>query len=501
MRTQSHWEKIGFFSHHGICVPLSALRSKKSCGIGEFNDLFLLIDWCKENRFDCLQLLPLNDTGDDPSPYNPISSCALDPIYLSLSDCLDAGELLSELSAFTPLNETPKVNRNEVKKQKLKWLQSYFLQVFAFVSKTKTYQCFVSENSWLTSYASFMVLSQKYNHSSWQDWPKTIPHLEKKELDFHFFLQYLCFSQAEKVRSYAQSQKIFLKGDIPILLNPNSADVWSESHLFQLDLSAGAPPDYYCPLGQKWGFPVFNWEEMKQDHFQWWKQRLAIATKLYHIYRIDHVVGFFRIWAVPLDALASEGFFTPQDRSLWKEHGEEILKMMIDNCPLLPIAEDLGTIPPEIYPVLKNLGICGTKVIRWQKDQENRYIPYDQYEPFSMTTVSTCDSDTLLMWWKNSPEEAEAFSSFKHWQYHPELSSEQLLELLRDAHHTPSYFHINLLQEYLSLFPELVWNEGQKERINIPGTVLPSNWTYRFRPSLEDILSHSGLKNAIRAIL
>ena len=170
---------------------------------------------------------------------------------------------------------------------------------------------------------------------------------------------------------------------------------------------------------------------------------------------------------------------------------------------MLPIAEDLGTIPKEIYPILRNLGICGTKVLRWQKrtEAEGDFIPYQEYEPFSMTTVSDADLDPLPLWWKKFPQESMSFAKFKHWKYQPELSPDRQLEILRDSHHTNSFFHINPLQEYLFPFPELVWPDPEEERINIPGTLLASNWTYRFRPYLEDLVKHLPLKEAIRAVL
>jgi 4-alpha-glucanotransferase len=496
VKTDVHWKKIGLGPHHGVCVPLFSLRSKKSCGIGEFNDLIPLIDWCRKTGLDCIQLLPLNDTGDDPSPYNALSSCALDPIYLSLSLLKDE----KELALFAPLNALPHLNRKEVKQQKMKWLRDYFSQHFAALSQTRPYLDFLSQNPWLSSYAQFKVLSEQYNYRHWKDWPASHKAVSEEALHFHFFLQYLCFSQLEKVRAYASRAHVFLQGDVPILLSPNSADVWAEPHLFNLHLTAGAPPDYYNPLGQNWGFPLFDWQEMRKTCFQWWKQRLHVTSRLYHLYRIDHVVGFFRIWAIPLGKKPVDGSFIPADRSTWQKQGLEILEMMIDSCPLLPLAEDLGTIPDEVYPTLKNLGICGTKVIRWERDKNRHYLPYATYEPLSVTTVSTWDCEPLRLWWEHYPDEAKAFADFKGWSYQPELFRDEIFEILRDAHHTPSYFHINLLQEYLSLFPDLR-SSKEEERINIPGTLSATNWTYRFYPYLEEMLEHKGLQEAIWGIL
>lgn len=503
MKTEKHWEQLGLYPHHGVALPLSALRSEKSCGVGEFYDLLPLIDWCKQIGFDCIQLLPLTDSGSDSSPYNAMSSCALNPMYLSLH-ALPASPKRASLEEFRPLARLPRTALLEVKQRKMAWLYQYFLHVFPSMQKEADYVGFQETTPWLLSYARFASYKQLYKGISWQDWPekKRLPPIAEEAIHFHTFLQYLCCSQLREVKKHASSQGIFLKGDLPILLSPDSADVWENSHLFHLDLGAGAPPDYYTPRGQRWGFPLPNWEAMRQTDFSWWKQRLENASQFFHLYRIDHVVGLFRIWAIPKGKSAKEGHFVPKNPHLWKTHGEKLLEMMLEAASLLPIAEDLGTVPKEVPLVLKNLGICGTKVLRWQRDWEGdeSYIPYSLYEPFSMTTVSTHDSDTLRGWWKNFPDEAKAFAEFKRWPAAAELSVEQLQEILQDAHRTPSYFHINLLQEYLSLFPELRNENPEEERINIPGQMLATNWTYRFKPSLEEIAQHGPLADVMRSL-
>lgn len=502
MKSSSHWKSVGLRPHHGICLPLSSLRTKQSSGVGEFLDLLLLIEWCSDLGFDCLQLLPLNDTGYDPSFFNPISSCALNPIYLSLAALPNPQE---ELSAFAHYNTLPRLAYKEVLELKIEWLFRYFQKNYSLVANTPEYLAFLSNNPWLNDYAAFKALKDAFQRVHWKHWPGSYGTLQPDPIraQFYSFVQYYCFLQMETVRKKATEMKLFLKGDMPILLSPDSADVWANPSLFRLDSAAGAPPDVYNVLGQKWGFPLYNWEAMRHSQFAWWTQRLAILARFYHLYRIDHVVGFFRIWAIPEDKLASEGSFIPSDPQLWIPQGQEILEKFLELCPLLPIAEDLGTIPKEIYPVLKNLGICGTKVLRWQKrtEAEGDFIPYEQYESFSMTTVSGADLDPLPLWWKKFPQESMSFAKFKHWKYQPELSADRQLEILRDSHHTNSYFHINPLQEYLFAFPELVWPDPEEERINIPGTQLPSNWTYRFRPYLEDLVKHLPLQEAIRAIL
>ncbi len=177
--------------------------------------------------------------------------------------------------------------------------------------------------------------------------------------------------------------------------------------------------------------------------------------------------------------------------------------MMIDATTMLPIAEDLGIVPDETRSVLNELGICGTKVIRWKRrwNGDKNYIPYEEYETLALSTVSTHDAEPTLLWWKNQPEEAALYAQFKHWEYKPNLTLEQRIEILKDSHHTPSYFHINPLQEYLTLLPEFSWPNPEDERINVPGTLYPTNWTYRFKPFVEDIIASKPLANLFTQIL
>ena len=177
--------------------------------------------------------------------------------------------------------------------------------------------------------------------------------------------------------------------------------------------------------------------------------------------------------------------------------------MMLDDSPLLPIAEDLGVIPQVVYQTLAEFGIPGTKVMRWQRrwDSDGGFIDPKDYPPISLTTISTPDMEPLSLWWEKLPQEASRLAEFKHWTYHPKLEQWQRKELLKDSHHSASFFHINLLQEYLALFPDLISSNPENERINIPGTQLPTNWTYRFKPTLEELMTRQDLTQEIREIL
>lgn len=513
----SSWQKVGITTHHGINIPLSAIHSKNSCGIGEFYDLLPLIDWCQKLKMDVIQLLPLNNSENDPSPYNASSSCALNFLNLSLHELpfLDKLPALKEkLKATTSLPKPSRINFSQVKNDKLTWLKAYFHAVGNKLVKSKGMQDFISENPWVETYALYESLKDHFGHSPWSSWPAPLqPPTDKQykilvkqhwpKIAFSITLQYLCYLQLTAVKTYANAHGVWLMGDIPILLSRESADVWKEPELFDIHLEAGAPPDMYNPDGQCWGFPTYRWDVLRKKHFSWWKQRLHYASHFYDIYRLDHVVGFFRIWSVPHGRPSKDGNFIPREESLWELQGRELLNMLISSSPMLPIAEDLGTVPPIVRPILNELGICGTKVMRWERawTEDGRYIPIQYYPPISLTCVSTHDSDTLELWWKNADEEPKKFAEFKHWQYTPTLTAFQRKEILWDSHHTSSLFHINLLQEYLALFPELVSSNPEDERINVPGKLLATNWTYRYLPSVEEIASHEGLFHLMQKIL
>lgn len=490
--TASQWERIGRRSHQGIVVPLFSLRGKQRSGIGEFLDLIPLIDWCKTAGLDVLQLLSLNHAETEPSPYNCISSCALNAAYLSLHAL--------PFSDHCPLYpHTDRVDHAQVSHFKMSWLLSYAeTQGKQLLQEPAAHQ-FIEDNPWLKPYALFRVLKQK-EKTSWRLWP-SIPKQElytryAEEIAFHCLVQYLCFQQLSTVRAHARSVGVLLMGDLPILMNPESADVWEHPTYFDLHLSVGAPPDAYNTEGQNWGFPPFNWDAVSQDQMHWWKQRLRYAESFFDLFRIDHVLGFFRFFTIPPHHPAKEGRFVPADDETCQLQGMRLLTAIASATAMLPLAEDLGTPLPCVRATLEQLGICGTKVMRWEQDT----LPID-YPPLSLTCVSTHDSETLALWWQRYPEEATRCAQDRGWDYHPHLNNAQREHLLRESHQSGSLFHINPLQEYLACFPELVHPQLEDEQINIPGTCSPHNWSYRFVPSVEEIISHPGLLDLMRRVL
>ncbi|MCH9703316.1 MAG: 4-alpha-glucanotransferase, partial [Chlamydiae bacterium] len=443
---------------------------------------------------------------------------ALNPLFLSLR-FLPMQELVpnfeEKVGKIVYWNRTPRVKFHIVRELKNVFFKEYIPLVGPEIKNSRSYKSFIKENqSWLDPYVLFKSLKEKNYWKSWEDWAplyKTISKETFSELlrenedvcDFHRILQFLSFEQMAEVKKHAEDREIFLKGDLPILISRDSADVWYNRDLFLLDYAAGAPPDMYSRDGQYWGFPLFNMEQMEKQKFDWWKKRLEVAGSLYHIYRIDHVVGFFRMWAIPKDKQPKEGNFYPPEEHKWLPQGKQMMQMMLKASPLLPIGEDLGVVPHNVKQTLHDLGICGTKVMRWERrfETDGSYLPIEEFEETSMTTVSTHDSDTLQLWWRHFPKDAKQLCELKGWNYEPFLNEERHKEILYDSHHSSSLFHINLLNEYLALFPDLISNNLSDERINIPGKVLDSNWTYRFKPSVEELTSNANLKDSVKNIL
>ncbi len=511
------WQQVGIKHHHGLAVPLFSLYSAHSCGIGEFPDLLPLLDWCTSIGLDVVQLLPLNDTGWDTSPYNALSAFALNPIHIGLSSLPYLSEypiLLDELKTIPKLSHSSRIHYAQVRESKERFLRHYYQLTHHRIMTREDYHQFIKRADWLQGYALFKSLKSEQKWTSWDSWPEDLrfPHPTffqhllnqyRDEVNWHCFLQFLCDHQLQDVKKYATTRKVFLMGDIPILISRDSADVWLHRDLFDLNYSAGAPPDIFSMEGQNWGFPIYNWDNLQQHNFQWWVNRLKHASRYYHIYRIDHIVGFFRIWAIPSGLTGKEGCFIPADPTKWIDHGQKIMLMMLLQCDMLPIGEDLGVVPPEVRSCLNALGICGTKVMRWERKwkEDRNFIPIEDYPPDSMTTVSTHDSETIQLWWQNNPIEAKLYAHFKGWCYTSTLSRCHHYEILWDSHHSRSLFHINLLQEYMALIPGLTWPNLEDERINVPGSLSENNWSHRFRLSVEDLTTNQTLHHLLKEII
>lgn len=343
LAAKRHWERIGFRHHHGIAVPLFSLWTEKSTGIGEYLDLLPLIDWCQEVGFNAIQLLPLNDTQGEISPYSAISAYALNPVHLSLSALPGFdGKQFKKSSGGA-------VDYPAVLKFKDAFLRDLFRREGQHFMHGSRYQNFADKHPWLEGFSLYKAIRMRGDQAL-SEGKIEVNDALLEDSDYHSFVQYLCFEQMSEAKGYAEAKGILLKGDVPILIAERSADVVLNEEIFRIDLTAGVPPDAYCKDGQNWGFPLYDWDNAEDKILAWWKERLRVASGLYHLYRLDHVVGLFRIWGVPPGRKPTEGFFVPRDEKRWIPHGTKVIRSFLESCPLLPIAEDLGTVRKKSAP-------------------------------------------------------------------------------------------------------------------------------------------------------
>ena len=315
----------------GVAIPVFSLRTRHDFGVGDFFDLMPLIDWAASTGQRFIQLLPINDTTmtgtwTDSYPYNANSTFALHPMYLRLEEMgqLHDVHLQSKFDALRKeLNELHTVDYERVNAAKREYTLALFRQQGNAEMTSPEFKEFVNENSsWLYPYAAFCVLRDRYRTPDTRAWEEYAVYSDSRvarfidanraDIDYVLYIQYHLHRQMTRVRNYAHSKGVALKGDIPIGISRDSVDAWRQPELFNLDVSAGAPPDDFSVLGQNWGFPTYNWEMMARDGFQWWKDRFRKMSEYFDVFRIDHILGFFRIWQIPLDAEHGLlGYFNP----------------------------------------------------------------------------------------------------------------------------------------------------------------------------------------------
>lgn len=315
----------------GTAIPVFSLRTESDFGVGDFYDLKEMVDWAAAAGQTFLQILPINDTTMtgtwvDSYPYKANSIYALHPMFLRLEAI---GELKDKKrreyyeSLRKELNALPEVDYERVNKAKAEYCREIFASDGAKTMASPEYKAFIEKNGhWLLPYAAFCVLRDRFGTPDFNKWGEyavysadvqaKVQAEAQTEIDFVCYQQFHLDAQMRHVHEYANSHSIALKGDIPIGISRTSADAWVDPRLFNLDCQAGAPPDDFSVLGQNWGLPTYNWEEMSLDGFAWWKARFAKMAEFFDAYRIDHVLGFFRIWQIPMDAIHGLlGYFNP----------------------------------------------------------------------------------------------------------------------------------------------------------------------------------------------
>lgn len=535
----------------GILAPLFALRGPNDMGVGDVGALRDLIDWASGVGLRVVQLLPVNETGNDHSPYNAISSVALDPLTIELTPEV-LPELTSEIIAeekerfyLRRVYEGP-VYYKVVKPLKRAILRRAFERFLKASGKRnaprlEAFKKWVSEQeSWLPGFALFRVLMAEHGTERWDQWPQEQRTLkdalawlegqseavrarwEERQREV-MYVQWVAWTQWEQIKDYAETKGVALMGDIPFGVSLYSADFFCEPGIFDARWSGGAPPEpafqgdlFTERWGQNWGVPLYRWDELEKTKLHWWRQRVRKVREVFHVFRIDHVLGFYRIYGfpwrpernaefAPLDQEAAKvraggdlpGFKpnaddTESHKVANRLHGEALLRQLVEETGRFRLmGEDLGTVPDYVRPSLESLQIAGFKVPMWEKEWDTSLTSGSAYTRLSVATYATHDHDPLRVMWDrwmrliargDSGREEDARARDQAWWEVRRLAAwagfevPRILEfervhelLLRGILRCNSWMAIFMVTD---LF-------GTSQRFNVPGAVADSNWSER----------------------
>lgn len=544
----------------GTAVPLFALRGSHTQGIGDFTAASELLQWLSQQGQKVLQLLPIYDTTftrtpQDSYPYSALSTYALHPIYLDI--CLLPGfhrakERERWLQRAKELEDFASVQYTEVLRLKEEVLECLFEQWYrAKGYQQKHFSNFCKEDEeQLLPYALFCTLRDRHPGLSVSSYPPYAEVVEEwhrsrtyrgenieRAVLKHCYVQYHLYQQLELLRQEANRRGILIKGDLPIGVARNSVDVWEAPQLFHLDCKAGSPPDAFSATGQDWGFPTYNWEEMEQEGYRWWERRFRQMSRHFDALRIDHILGFFRIWSIPVGATsAAEGHYVPamgypqsevrgveeycvrdsegryhptlepsqmegyhrlsdeqkeqitalrndyyylRNEQLWRSNAIKRLSAIIRKSNLLLCAEDLGVLPKSIGEVLEMLELLSLEVIRMPKLMGRDFVHPEDLRPLSVLTTSTHDMASLRGWWQElSPQRQEEVAECYGTEETP-ATPQGLVEALNSQRFAP--FLILPLQDWLVLGERTQDIDPEQEQINRPND--PHHvWDYRLPP-------------------
>jgi 4-alpha-glucanotransferase len=532
----------------GILAPLIAQRRENEHGIGDLAALRELIDWAAEVGFGLVQLLPINEIGGDNSPYNAISATAIEPTTLYLAPGVPVDLAREDFDSAVAEANVANLQRGAIRYprvKKLKWrlLEKAFanFSVHRREDRQSSFKDFCREESaWLDDYVLFRSLMEQNSGSeAWDEWQpehRTVNSARawldrqpaekgvefSKRENFFRYVQWIAHQQWREIKSYAEERGIALMGDIPFGISYYSADVFVRPNEFALEWCGGAPPEPYFKedeftqkWGQNWGIPLYCWDVMRSRHFDWWRERVNAVRRIFHLFRIDHVLGFYRIYAFPWRPRENKQFlpldwnqmlerthgraphFAPRnDETLEnceanRREGEEYLRVVLEEAGVTRvIGEDLGTVPDYVRPHLRSLGIAGFKIPQWEVRHE-RVTPGAEYERLSVATYATHDHKPIRALWE------EAFE-------HPTSTSEQAkFDLAKIAHFVgfdPRIDPIDFEKDFYpaimeALFQSEAWIAvvmltdllARKYRFNVPGTAASSNWARRMQRTVSQL--------------
>jgi len=545
----------------GVLVPLFALRGENDLGIGDLGALREFIGWASEFGFKLVQLLPINETGADNSPYNAISAMAIEPTTLRLGPNSPEDltrEDFNSVVADVDLRRLWRggVKYRHVKKLKRRLLEKAFANFSGCAGKERQlgFAKFCQKEAvWLDDYAFFRVLMEENGESAtWTRWSAEhqsikrarawlhdLPQDQQAALRArqHFFcyVQWIAHQQWREIKSCAEDREVALMGDIPFGVSYYSADVFARPDEFALDWSGGAPPEPYFKddeftqkWGQNWGIPLYRWDQMRANNFEWWRERVRAIRRIFHLFRIDHVLGFYRIYAFPWRPRKNKQFL-PLDRQEMlertggraphfaprndetsencdanKREGEEYLRVAVEEAGATRvIGEDLGAVPEYVRPSLRSLGIAGFKIPQWEVYHE-RVTPGDKYERLSVATYTTHDHKPLRALWEEAFERPAATS---------EQSRFELAKIALFAGFDPKVDKVDFEKDFYpaimeALFKSEAWITivmitdllARRYRFNVPGTAANLNWTRRMQRSVAQLRSSRKAQARMRLI-
>lgn len=437
---RAHWSRIGARRRAGVATPLFSVYSETSAGVGEYPDLVPLGRWARAAGLSILQLLPMNDVGYTFRPYDAESSIALEPMHLCLGAVRGGGAGAGRLAAARIRRTYGPQGRvrydTAVKRAKLEALRSIFDRQGKRPAAFAAFRRRCAE--WLGPYAQYKVLKSIYGQRAWWDWPEPFRHrsgaeyeafLRERavEIEYHEWLQWQCHEQFAAAHAALGRMGVLLLGDLPFLVSRDSADVWAEQRYFKLDLAAGAPPDLCFAEGQRWGMPPYDWPAIEKDAYRYLRRKLLYAETFYDLFRLDHFVGIFRVWTFQ-DAPGGKGAFDPPDTDIWEAHGRRILSAILSSTRMLPVAEDLGTVPDCSYALLRETGLPGTDIQRWSRHWDRPGAAFkspEEYRPNAVCVVSTHDISPLRQWWEAEAGTIDTYS-FASWCAEAGLDAETL---------------------------------------------------------------------------
>jgi 4-alpha-glucanotransferase len=499
----------------GLLVPLFSIPSTRSWGIGEIGDLEPLCAWLERGGQRVLLMLPINEKPvTESSPYSALSAMAIDPLFITL-DALEDFAALGGERALEPewrdrleaVRSAPAVDYASVRALKSMALHRAFAHFQQYEwkresARARRFRAYTDEQSWwLDDYALFRALHAHHSERPWTEWPRPVrdrlPEAlaeARVELDedvrYRKYVQWIAGEQWTAARARTHSVALF--GDLPFVVSADSADVWARQDEFNPALSVGVPPDAFSATGQDWGLPAYRWDVLAERDFDWLRQRARRNADLFDGYRVDHLVGFYRMYVRPLGG--GEGVFMPAVEHEQTALGERVLGVFQASDAEI-IAEDLGVIPDFVRESLTRLNIPGYRVFRWERHWHQKDQPFRdpaEYPPASVATSGTHDTEPLVMWWEQAPAE-ERRAVLEIPSIRARMSVDARARAVSESTLTPDV-RAALLEALCASGSDLLILPiqdvfGWRARINQPATVGDQNWTYKLPWPSDRLLS------------